>query len=240
LNAEQAILRWRGCGKIVLSTGRAADNYVSTIIQDDGPGIAPAIQSKIFDPFFTTKPPGEGTGLGLSIAYGIVSQLGGQIKVKSEPGCGAEFTVLLPATSEVPAEAGLEVAEGVPSARRGAHILVVEDEATVAKLIAEVLGEAGHEVETILDSREGLERIKRGSHDLVICDLKMPGLDGFTVYQELVNIGHPAQHRLLMITGDTLNEQTVAFLGESRLPHLAKPFTVEELKTMVHTLLAQP
>lgn len=240
LNAEQAILRWRGCGKIVLSTGRAADNYVSTIIQDDGPGIAPAIQSKIFDPFFTTKPPGEGTGLGLSIAYGIVSQLGGQIKVKSEPGCGAEFTVLLPATSEVPAEAGLKVAEGVPSARRGAHILVVEDEATVAKLIAEVLGEAGHEVETILDSREGLERIKRGSHDLVICDLKMPGLDGFTVYQELVNIGHPAQHRLLMITGDTLNEQTVAFLGESRLPHLAKPFTVEELKTMVHTLLAQP
>ncbi len=238
LNAEQAILRWRGRGKITISTRKEGDNYVAAVVQDDGPGIAPAIQSKIFDPFFTTKPAGEGTGLGLSIAYGILREHGGQIKVKSEPGCGTEFTVLLPVT-EVPAVAGLEGRERAPLKAGHAHMLVVEDEATVAALIVEVLAEEGHEVESVLDGREGLERIKRGTYDLVICDLKMPELDGGALYQELVNIGHPAQHRLLLITGDTLNEHTIAFLEKSKLPHLAKPFLVEELKTMVNSLLGQ-
>ena len=262
LNAEQAILRWRGRGKITISTRRQGKDCVAAIVRDDGPGIAAAIQSKIFDPFFTTKPPGEGTGLGLSIAYGIVNEHGGQIKVESEPGSGAEFTVLLPATdqllldfaadvasgadftillpsTEMLAAEGLQARQRAPLAARKAHILVVEDEATVAALIVEVLAEEGHEVESVLNSREGLERIKQGTYALVICDLKMPELDGRALYQELVKIGHPAQHRLLLITGDTLNQHTIAFLEKSKLPHLAKPFLVEELKTMVNSLLGQ-
>lgn len=238
LNAEQAILRWRKRGRITISTRKEGKNYVAAVVQDDGPGIAPAIQSKIFDPFFTTKPPGEGTGLGLSIAYGIVYEHGGQIKVKSEPGRGAEFTVLLPVT-ELPALADSQVREPAPLTAGHAHILVVEDEATVAALVVEVLSEEGHEVESVLDSREGLERIKRGAYDLVICDLKMPELDGRALYAELVNTGHPARHRLLLITGDTLNQDTIAFLEKSKLPHLAKPFLVEELKVAVHSLLGQ-
>jgi DNA-binding response OmpR family regulator len=67
----------------------------------------------------------------------------------------------------------------------------------------------------------------------------MPELDGRALYQELIKIGHPAQHRLLLITGDTLNQHTIAFLEKSKLPHLAKPFLVEELKTMVSSLLGQ-
>ncbi len=238
LNAEQAILRWHGRGTITISTRKEGTNCVAAIVKDDGPGIPPAIQSRIFDPFFTTKPPGEGTGLGLSIAYGILYEHGGQIKVNSEPECGAEFTILLP-TTEVPAVADLEPRERAPRAAGHARLLVVEDEATVANLIVEVFSEEGHEVESALDSREGLERIKRGAYDLVICDLKMPGLDGRALYQELVNIAHPAQHRLLLITGDTLNHHTIAFLKRSKLPHLAKPFRVEELKAKVYSLLGQ-
>ncbi len=238
LNAEQAIHRWRGRGTIRISTRKEGGSRVAAAVRDDGPGISPAIQPKIFDPFFTTKPLGEGTGLGLSIACGILHEHGGQINVKSEPGCGAEFTILLPVTDRLPV-ASCDVPERTMSHSGHARILVVEDEATVANLIVEMLSEEGHEAEAVLDSRVGLERIKREAYDLVICDLKMPGLDGRALYQELVNSGHPAQHHLLLITGDTLSQHTVAFLEASQLPHLAKPFRVEELKAKVHSLLGQ-
>jgi len=77
---------------------RAVDGGVEIEIRDTGCGIDSAIRDKIFDPFFTTKPQGQGTGLGLSISHGIVADHGGSIRVRSSPGQGATFTVLLPAT----------------------------------------------------------------------------------------------------------------------------------------------
>jgi signal transduction histidine kinase len=69
---------------------------VRIVVRDTGPGIAPAIQNKIFEPFFTTKGPRDGTGLGLSLSYGIVRDHGGEIYVRSKPGKGAAFIIILP------------------------------------------------------------------------------------------------------------------------------------------------
>ena len=75
-------------------------------MRDNGTGIPPEIKDKLFQPFFTTKPTGEGTGLGLSISYDIVTQQhGGTIWVDSEPGAFTEFTVRLPRTHRIGAEA---------------------------------------------------------------------------------------------------------------------------------------
>jgi CheY-like chemotaxis protein len=116
---------------------------------------------------------------------------------------------------------------------------VVEDEPTVARLIVDVLREERHDVEAVLDSREGLTRIARHEYDLVICDLRMPRLDGREFYEALVRAGSPMTERIIFITGDMLALRTLEFLEPNGFPYLAKPFLVEELKIAVNRLLDQ-
>jgi PAS domain S-box-containing protein len=239
VNAEQALQHARGSGRIWIQTRRAPGNRVALVVADDGPGIPPGLASRIFDPFFTTKPLGVGTGLGLSIAYGIVQEHGGDISVESQPGQGATFVVELPvvapAAQPPPAQAP---ARPPHRARPGRRILVVEDEPTVAQLVVDVLSEQGHQVEAVLDSQEGLYRLSQQDYDLVICDLRMPRLDGRGFYEALVRAGSPAHKRLFFITGDTLAPRTLEFLEKHQIPYLAKPFLVEELTLAVNRLLA--
>jgi two-component system NtrC family sensor kinase len=93
-------------------------------------------------------------------------------------------------------------------------------------------------METLLDSREALDRLKGNKYDLIICDLKMPHLDGAGLYRELVACGSPLQHRLLFVTGDTMSPRSLEFLTSCGVPYLAKPFLVEELKEAVRRALA--
>jgi two-component system NtrC family sensor kinase len=85
-----------GRGRLTLRT-RALRDEVEVEFEDEGPGIPEEIVARIFDPFFTTKPPGQGTGLGLAIAQGIVADHGGRIEVRSRPGKGSVFRVVVPA-----------------------------------------------------------------------------------------------------------------------------------------------
>ena len=246
VNAEQALLEERGQGNVWIRTSRrvqgapyGAGDRLLIEVSDDGPGIPFGITSRIFDPFFTTKPPGVGTGLGLSIVYGIVHAHGGEVTFESQPGTGTKFVVELPVVAIPAAEPS--AASPQPARRSGAAhpgcILVVEDEPTVAQLMVDVLREEGHQVEAVLDSQEGLTKLSRERYDLVICDLRMPRLDGMAFYEALVGAGSPMRHRILFTTGDTLGTRTVEFLESQRLPYLAKPFLVEELKLSVDRLL---
>jgi CheY-like chemotaxis protein len=116
---------------------------------------------------------------------------------------------------------------------------VVEDEPTVAQLIVDVLREEGHDVEAVLDSQEGLTRIARHDYDLVICDLRMPRLDGRAFYEALARSGSSMTERIIFITGDMLAPRTLEFLEPNGFPYLAKPFLVEELKIAVNRMLEQ-
>lgn len=238
VNAEQALLQDRGRGRVQIRTRVTAGHRISIEVSDDGPGIPREIVTRIFDPFFTTKPSGLGTGLGLSIVYGIVKQHDGEVTVENQPGGGARFTVELPvvelpAANRVTAETELRIA----TAAAASKILVVEDEPTVAQLIVDVLREEGHQVEAVLDSQEGLTRLSRARYDLVICDLRMPRLDGPAFYDALVRSGSVARDRMMFITGDTLAPRTMKFLQSGKLTYLAKPFLVEELKLAVNRKL---
>ncbi len=246
VNAEQAIRQGSGEGNIRVRTRKTPRGRVSFEIVDSGPGIPQEIIPRIFDPFFSTKPSGAGTGLGLSITCGIVKEHGGDITVQSQLGHGAKFIVELPAAAQEIAQ--LEVSPAASTvnrnpappairAGRGERMLVVEDEPTVAHLIADVLGEEGHKVEIVLDGRDGLDRAMAGDYALIICDLRMPHLDGRGIYRELVTQGSPMRHRLMFVTGDTLAPRTLEFLEKSGLPFLAKPFLVEELKAVVERAL---
>jgi signal transduction histidine kinase/CheY-like chemotaxis protein len=239
VNAEQALLGDRGSGHVWIRTRCTSGGRIALEVSDDGPGIAPSIASRVFDPFFTTKPAGVGTGLGLSIVYGIVQQHGGDVTLESSRGAGAKFIVELPMASDLAKQTTApppEIEERNSSSPRG-RILVVEDEATVAQLIVDVLREEGHEAEAAFDSQDGLTRIARNRYDLVICDLRMPRLDGPAFYDALVSAGSPIQDCIVFITGDTLAPRSLEFLESHRLPYLAKPFLVEELKLAVNRVL---
>ena len=239
VNSEQALLHSRGGGRVSIRTYQPSAQRVAFEVADDGPGVPADIASRIFDPFFSTKAPGEGTGLGLSIAYGIVKQHGGEVYFENQPSGGARFVVDLPLISaaepESPRESSpRELHAGTVGASR---ILVVEDEASVANLISDVLRGEGHYVEFTLDSQEGLARLSRGHFDAILCDLRMPRLDGQGFYDALVQAGSPMKYRILFITGDTLAPRTRDFLEPRGLPHLDKPFLVEELILAVHGIL---
>jgi signal transduction histidine kinase/CheY-like chemotaxis protein len=265
-NARQAIVQAGRAGTIWLRTARNGDRRTILQVIDDGPGIPQAILARIFDPFFTTKPAGVGTGLGLAIVLSVVREHGGQVSVSSPPDGGSIFTVELPVeveSSEEPGRRFLErndqvrsVQQGAAGRRnrpqplpqaipqpamrsnhRGTRVLVVEDEPTVARLIADVLEDEGLHVDVLLDGREALERAGREPFDLVICDMKMPGLDGQHFYQSLARARNPLQERFLFVTGDVIAQQTQDFLERNRLPHVAKPFRVEELTEKVFGLL---
>jgi signal transduction histidine kinase/CheY-like chemotaxis protein len=251
-NAEQALesVLEPGCGRgrIWLRTRRLSPERVALDVTDDGPGVAPEIAGHIFDPFFTTKPPGVGTGIGLSIVRGIMHEHGGEVSLQSQPGQGAmftaEFLVAIAAGVGDSQDAERSLTVFLPTPRRspaGAthprRILVVEDEPTVAHLIADVLAEEGYTIETVLDSRVGLDLIRSRRYDLLICDLRMPHLDGSSLYRELLRMESPLAQHLVFVTGDILLPGTIEFLELCRMPCLAKPFRVDELKQMVRAAL---
>ncbi len=240
VNAEQALLHSRGQGRIWIRTRRAANERIALEISDDGPGIPKEIASRIFEPFFTTKPPGVGTGLGLSIVYGIVKQHEGEVSLEHRAAGGATFVVELPVTVKQAEESYPlpELTRELVGSAVASRILVVEDEPSVAQLVVDVLREEGHHVDAVLDSQEGLTRLARCEYDLVICDLRMPRLDGPAFYDALVQAGSPHQNHIVFITGDTLAPRTARFLEESGLPYLAKPFLVEELRLAVNRRLS--
>ncbi len=120
----------------------------------------------------------------------------------------------------------------------GARILVVEDEPTVARLISDVLEDEGLHVEALLDGREALARAAEEDYDLVICDMKMPELDGEHFYKSLAASGNPLSRRFLFVTGDVVAAHTHDFLERNQLPHVAKPFRVEELTEKVRRVLS--
>jgi two-component system NtrC family sensor kinase len=230
INAEQAMLSANGRGVLVVRTWHDADQESVVLeINDDGPGIPDELQPKIFDPFFTTKEVGKGTGLGLTVAYAIVQEHGGRIRLESRPGRGASFYVELPVTGvKLPATPAAR-RDGPTEAIAGASILVVEDEAKLASAVVDALRDAGYIVEHAPDGEDALTKVKAQSYDLVICDLKMPRMDGMAFYRMLSAAAPGLSTRVIFVTGDVAGTDAEKFLEESGCRWLAKPFRLGDL-----------
>jgi two-component system NtrC family sensor kinase len=231
INAEQAMLSANGRGILVVRTWYNAEpESVVLEINDDGPGIAEELQPKIFDPFFTTKEVGQGTGLGLTVAYAIVQEHGGRIRLESRPAAGASFYVELPiAGGRLPPAPVSRTHRTIVDAIIGGSILVVEDEAPLAAAVTDALRDAGYVVERAADGEEALNRLKEKTYDLVICDLKMPRLDGKAFYRLLGTTAPEMVRRVVFVTGDVAGTDAESFLEQSGCRWLAKPFRLADL-----------
>ncbi|HEY7867851.1 MAG TPA: response regulator [Methylomirabilota bacterium] len=119
----------------------------------------------------------------------------------------------------------------------GRLILVVEDESSIRELIANILLLDDHEVDTARDGVEALYRIERRKYDLIISDLQMPNLDGPGLYETLRKRFGQDLPRVIFITGHADADQFVPFLAETGDPVLAKPFSADDLRTLVGWVL---
>jgi signal transduction histidine kinase len=231
INAEQAMLSSNGRGVLVVRTWHDAERDAVVLeINDDGPGVPDDVQPKIFDPFFTTKDVGKGTGLGLTVAYAIVQEHGGRIRLESRPGGGASFFIELPVSGAAREQAPVRPGRPAPTYDVScAAILLVEDEAPLAVAVADALREAGYAVEHASDGAQALQKVRAKSFDLVICDLKMPRLDGQTFFRMLATAAPALSRRVLFVTGDVAGVDAQSFLERSGCRWLAKPFRLKDL-----------
>ena len=238
INAEQAMLGANGRGTLILRSWHDLDgDAVILEVNDDGPGVPEDVQPRIFDPFFTTKEVGKGTGLGLTVAYAIIQEHGGRITVKSQPGEGASFFVSLP-VSDGPVKPALPKEQIAGNIGGGAVVLVVEDEAALGAAVAEALADAGFAVDRAGDGEEALARVKVRLYDLIICDLKMPRVDGMEFYRALEREHPDRARRILFVTGDVAGTEAERFLDETGCRWLAKPFRLRDLLRTATEILA--
>jgi two-component system NtrC family sensor kinase len=229
-NAEHAVSENGRPGRIVLRS-RAEGDRIRVQVVDNGPGIDPESVGRIFNPFFTTKEVGHGTGLGLSICYGIVQEHGGTIEVEGRPGEGACFSVILPVLQPAAGAPTREAPEGEAhlEARPGERILVVDDELSVREIVRESLEARGFRVEAAVGGAEALTRLQGASYDLVLTDLRMPGIGGRELYERVLRSDPDQAGRFVFFTGDVARADTGRFLAETGRPVLAKPFGIDEL-----------
>lgn len=238
INAEQAMLGANGRGTLVVRTWHEPDRDAVVLeVNDDGPGVPDDVRPKIFDPFFTTKEVGKGTGLGLTVAYAIVQEHGGRLRLESQPGQGASFFMELPV-------GGVAVRAPVPPSAparaeipRGSTALVVEDEAALRAAVGDALGDAGFSVERAADGEEALARVRERDYDLIVCDLKMPRVDGPAFFAALSAEKPALARRVVFVTGDVAGTDAERFLESSGCRWLAKPFRLRDLLRLARETL---
>ncbi|HEX7505570.1 MAG TPA: ATP-binding protein [Polyangia bacterium] len=210
--------------------------HVRLSVTDNGCGMDAHTRARLGEPFFTTKAVGKGTGLGLATAYGIVRQSGGVVRVRSEPGNGTTFTVLLPRDLSG-AETFARTITLTTRAVRAETILVVEDEETLRTLVERVLCRAGYIVVTAASGHEALhifEQQKESVH-LLLTDVVMPEMNGKELADRLVL--QAPKLRVLYMSGYT--DEAILRRGglDPGMNFLSKPFNPAQLTRMVRKIL---
>jgi signal transduction histidine kinase/ActR/RegA family two-component response regulator len=161
------------------------DDYVVVGVSDTGAGIPASVLPKVFDPFFTTKPVGRGTGLGLSQVYGFARQSGGTAVIRSESGKGTTVEMLFPIASGEEEPVVVRPQDVVvPLRASNCHILVVEDDPDVRRVIVECLSLIGYQVTEAANGGEGLAALQAIKPDLLVVDYAMPDMTGAEVIQQ--------------------------------------------------------
>ena len=236
-NAEQAMRASQGRGTLVIRTWHdAKSGTVALEVSDDGPGLSAEIKAKVFEPFFTTKDVGKGTGLGLTVAYAIVQEHGGRIRVDSTVGRGTSFVVELPADATTAATLASTAAPTHQA--QGGRVLVVVYELDLATEMGDALAKEGFAVDVAGDGEEALARVRQKQYDLVVCDLKMPRVDGKMLYRTIAAVAPTLTRRVIFVTGDVAATDAERFLAESGCQWLVKPFRKADLLRAVRDTLA--
>lgn len=211
--------------------------YQQLTIADTGHGMDEATMAKIYDPYFTTKPRGKGTGLGLAVVLGILRGYGGEIRVESKPGMGTTFTLYFPVV-ELAGDQHIEPIDPQGPMPRGTeHILLVDDEKSIADVTTSMLERLGYKVTVRISGFDALEAFRNLSDriDLLIADLTMPQMTGLQLYREIKKIRPDI--KVIICTGfsEQLNSDKSRVIGIEGF--LNKPVVMADLAHCVRRVL---
>jgi len=220
-------------GTLTVSTRGEPGRDVVLTVTDTGVGMPEAVRRRIFEPFFSTKGEG-GSGLGLSMVYAIVRRHGGDIRVDSEPGRGANFTITFPVASE---PVGAEPDAALPRARRPARVLLVDDDPKVLGTLTEILRSVGHAVTAAASGGAALSAYGLGRFDVVLTNLGMAGMNGWELAERVRRVD--ADVAILLITGWGLRDEEHGRLKALKIKKcLFKPVRPGELDSAIQDALA--
>lgn len=224
--------------------GGTPSHFVVLSVHDNGEGMDEATRTRIFEPFFTTKGPGRGTGMGLAAVYGIMQEHMGWVEVESSPGVGTLFQVFFPAHTAAALGGGPQLrgdttngeeepAGGAPSSspapQEALRVLLVEDQAAVARATTEGLaarGVAVHAVATLTAAREWLHH-QETPPDVVVCDVVLPDGSGLDLLDGIP--GPAGRPEVIFVSGFLSESPEMHRIHAQKLPFLSKPYRLEEL-----------
>jgi signal transduction histidine kinase/ActR/RegA family two-component response regulator len=232
-NAEEAL---KPDGGRITITSDADGSTARVTVTDTGPGIAPEVLPRVFEPFFTTRDVGQGAGLGLSIAYGIVGELGGELRAESPPEGGARFVVELP----LPASADWTAPSApAPDAAPREHprVLIIDAEPAMRALLREVLADAGYDVMTAESADAALELVSEYSADLLVVDAAMAEPGGGRLLQAIDELRPELRSRALLLAGPEHEASAGELAAQGVGAVLAKPFDVDALLAAARRVL---
>ena len=207
-------------------------------VADNGPGVPENLRERIFDPFFTTKAEGMGTGIGLSVSRAILREHNGELMLEKTPE-GAAFLIKLPIQerhTKPRTNMGLQKQDVVP---HEGVALIVDDEPEVALVLADILRSAGYQVHIVGSGHEALNWLAQQRCDFLFSDVRMPDMDGITLWRTLRERHPELVNHMALVTGDTLSANIAPLIAETGLPCLEKPFQPEEVLQMAARIEVQ-
>jgi signal transduction histidine kinase len=233
-------------GRVRVRARRSSDGRIEISVRDSGQGIGPEVLPHVFEVFTQADQSLDrsrgGLGVGLAVVRGLVEMHGGEVRARSEgEGKGAEFTLLLPVETGAAAadEARPAVHAGTTEAAEAAEsaavrrILVVEDNADAAATMRDFLELSGHEVELASSGKDGVEAARHFHPEIVLCDLGLPGMDGYQVAAALRRDPDTASAKLIAVTGYGRDEDRRKSKEAGFDLHLTKPVDPAQLRRLL-------
>jgi signal transduction histidine kinase/CheY-like chemotaxis protein len=240
-NAHDALRQTAPPRHLTLTTAANTDRtQVLLTVTDTGPGIPEDVQRRVFEPFFTTKSQRGGSGLGLPLCRSIVEGHHGSIRLTSHPGQGTTVHVALPATAPEVQAPEVAAEPAAPAPAPGGAVLLIDDEAIIVQSLRRLLQRDGHEVTTAATGLEGLAALEARAYSVILCDMRMPDLNGPGFYRELERRHPHLVSRVIFLTGDVLSPDAQAFFTQVDRPRVVKPFKAQEIRRVIRQVLEAP